>query len=248
MVSRSFAQLMSDLGYPGTDAQSVGRIVWSGSQSQIPHSRICSAFSTAGAVSVTSPEIRQIVKDVYSKYLTLPEDWTPQQRTEFLESESLRISRRLAELAAEMGEQYVVDWTAANGRAPDYMTHAGLLNTAMSAAREVVLQDELYEQIPVPDDSMDELEPVVDRSLVPWDQRWTRLAYRSDPDETLEALAETVWPDPQFSAVFRIKAGYLLAARAEDLMPLPSRPGEDLATELAAMVYADLRSDGLPER
>jgi len=73
-----------------------------------------------------------------------------------------------------------------------------------------------------------EAEPVLDRSQIPWDQRWTRTRYRTEPSEQIEALAAAIWPDPNYSAVFRIKAGYLLAARAEDQLPLPGRPGDPL--------------------
>ena len=55
-----------------------------------------------------------------------------------------------------------------------------------------------------------------------------------------------MWPAPDYSAVFRIKAGYLIAARAEDRLPLPHNHDDPLAAELAQMVYADLRADGLP--
>ena len=95
---------------------------------------------------------------------------------------------------------------------------------------------------------MTEPEPIPDRSQVPWDQRWTRTYYRSEPSQQIEDLVARVWPDPDFSEVFRIKAGYLLAARAEDQLPLPEASGDPLAEELAQMVYSDLRHDGLPER
>lgn len=62
----------------------------------------------------------------------------------------------------------------------------------------------------------------------------------------MEELVADLWPAPAFSAVFRIKAGYLLAARAEDQLPLPREPRDPLAAELAQMVYQDLRDDGLP--
>lgn len=55
-----------------------------------------------------------------------------------------------------------------------------------------------------------------------------------------------VWPDPQFSVLFRIKAAYLLIARLEDQLPLPDGPQHPLAAELAPLVYEDLRLDGYP--
>ena len=112
-------------------------------------------------------------------------------------------------------------------------------------------REQLYELIPEPQDPPNETTatpPSLDRSQVPWDQRWTRTQYRSDPSEQIEDLVAQIWPDPDFSAVFRIKAGYLLAARAEDHLALPAHREDPLAEELAALVYSDLRHDGLPER
>jgi hypothetical protein len=205
-----------------------------------------------GKTAVTSPEIREIVHAVYTDHLQLPAEWTAAQRQEFIEAEAGKISHLIAELAAEMGEQAVADWIASHGDHPDYLTKVGLLNTATAAAKEIVLNNELYEMIPEPPDSIPsdliEGEPVLDRSLIPWDQRWTCTRYRTEPSDQIEALAAATWPDPNYSAVFRIKAGYLLAARAEDQLPLPRRPGDPLAEQLAQMIYTDLRHDGLPER
>ena len=75
-----------------------------------------------------------------------------------------------------------------------------------------------------------------------------RTQYRSDPSEQIEDLVAQISPDPDFSAVFRIKAGYLLAARAEDHLGLPAHGEDPLAEELAALVYSDLRHDRLSER
>jgi hypothetical protein len=200
---------------------------------------------------VSSPEIRQIVQDVYSQHLALPPQWTPQQSATFIEDEAARISQQIAQLADQMGAQSVAEWTQRTGEHPDYLTKVGLLNTAMAAAREIVLNNELYELISEPQDpsgETTETPPSLDRSHVPWDQRWTRTQYRSDPGEQIEGLVAQIWPAPDFSAVFRIKAGYLLAARAGDHLPLPAHREDPLAAELAALVYSDLRHDGHPER
>ena len=66
-----------------------------------------------------------------------------------------------------------------------------------------------------------------------WDQRWTRPEYHSEPSEHLEALIDHLWPDPGLLGPFRIKAGYLLAARAEDDLALPAHREDPLADELA---------------
>lgn len=248
MNDTPFAALMQSLGYPGPHEVNTGRTIWSESKSILTN-RTCSAFW--GPIAVSSPEIRKIVHEVHTRYLSLPEALSPAQQEQFLDQEANRISRLVADLAAELGEQAIVDWQNRNGQPPDFTTKTGLLNSARASAMEIVLHEQLYEKIPQEPEAQqnqEQITPPVDRAQLPWDQRWTRTAYRTDPDETLEALAETVWPDPDFSVVFRIKAGYLLAARAEDGQPLPSQPGEDLAAELAKLVYADLKSDGLPER
>jgi hypothetical protein len=250
IAERGWKNFCAALGYPDPDTITQERAIWQASDTQIRTSRICSA-SSVGKVAVTSPEIREIVDSVYDHYLPLPTEWTPQQREEFLEAQAARISRQVAELSAAMGEQAISAWKRQNGQPPDYMTQTGLLNTARSQAMEIVLTNELYEQIPPendPQDNHEPLPPTAPRTPVPWEQRWTNTEYRRDPTEQIEDLAAAVWPAPDFSAVFRIKAGYLLATRDEDQLPLPTHRNDPLAATLAQLIYADLRHDGLPER
>nr|VTP01798.1 hypothetical protein BIN_B_04198 [Mycobacterium riyadhense] len=252
LAVRRLQALMASHGYPDPATIRSERTIWHGISGQIHASRVCSTFS-AGTVVMTSPEIRQIVSEVYAGPLQLPQEWTQTRRQDFIETEAAKISYQVAELAAEKGAQAVGEWTRTHGQDPDYLTKVGLLNTARTQAMEIVLNNELYEQIPEQEDQPLDLwgeqdQPPPDRSQVPWDQRWTSPPYRSDPSPTIEALIADLWPDPQFSAVFRIKAGYLLAARHEDQLPLPSHQADPLAHELAQMVFNDLRDDGLPER
>ena len=196
---------------------------------------------------MTSPEIARIVAEVYHQHLTLPADWTPAQRQGFLDKTAATLSRQIAELAAELGEQAVAEWTTEHGQHPDYLTKVGLLNTATASAQEIVLTHQLYELIPPsPDPLEQETDPPNLSEPLPWTQRWTRTQYRADPDEATEDLVAHLWPAPKFSALFRIKAGYLLAARAEDQLPLPRQAHDPLTDELAELVYQDLRDDGLP--
>lgn len=246
--ARRLRALMAALGYPDPDTLRTERTIWPASAT-IRTRRICSASST-GKTAVTSPEILQIVQTVYTEHLQLPQEWTALQRRDYIEAEAAKISHQVAELAAEMGAQAISEWTSRHGEHPDYLTKVGLLNTATAAAKEIVLKNQLYEMIPEPPDEIpsDETPAMPDRIQVPWHQRWTHTHYRTEPSETIEDLAAVIWPDPNFSAVFRIKAGYLLASRQEDHLRLPSHPEDPLAAELAQMIYRDLRSDGLPER
>lgn len=141
---------MANHGYPDPDSSRSERTIWHGGRGQIHTSRVCST-SSAGTVVVTSPEIRQIVAEAYAGPLELPPQWSPAQRETFLDSQAARISYQVAELAAEMGAQAVGAWTRSRGEHPDYLTKAGMLNTARSQAMEIVLNNELYEQIPTED-------------------------------------------------------------------------------------------------
>lgn len=242
---------MANHGYPDPDTIRSERTIWHGANGQIRSSRVCST-SAAGTVVVTSPEILQIVTQAYEQHLGLPGGWSPAQRHAFIAAEADKISYRIAQLAADLEAQAVGEWTRSHGQHPDYLTKVGLVNTARSQAMETVLNEELYEQIPEQEDPPSSLwgedQPTPDRTQMPWDQRWTNPAYRSDPSPTTEDLIAALWPKPAFSAVFRIKAGYLLSARAEDGLPVPTDPADPLTAELAQKIYADLRSDGLPER
>lgn len=201
-----------------------------------------------------SREFLTILNEVYPRYLQLPPEWTDQEQHRYLVQEAERLSRMVAELADQLAEQSVTQWTRSHGHHPDYLTKVGLINTARMAAREQILNRELYEQIPSSADETDEVrdaireEPAQVRDEIPWDRRWTDPDWRSEPSEATETLIEQIWPEPTFSMLFRIKAGYLLAARAEDGLAIPTTSDSALAQELAAMIYQDLRSDGLPER
>lgn len=201
-----------------------------------------------------SREFLDILNEVYPRYLPLPPEWTAQEQHQYLVQESERLSRMVGELADQLAEQSVTQWTRGHGHHPDYLTKVGLLNNARMTAREQILNNEVYEQIPVSEHETDEdldvtrEEPPQARDGVPWDRRWTEPDWRSDPSEEMETLIEQIWPEPRFSMLFRIKAGYLLAARQEDGLPNPTASDSPLAQELATLVYQDLRSDGLPER
>lgn len=199
-----------------------------------------------------SREFLDILKQVYPRYLQLPPEWTSQEQQSYLERESERLSRMVGDLADQIAEQSVTQWTHSHGQHPDYLTKVGLVTSARMAAREQILNNEVYEQIPAAetDEDRDVIreEPPQGRGEIPWDQRWTDPDWRTDPTEAMETLIEQIWPEPRFSMLFRIKAGYLLAARQEDGLPNPTASDSPLAQELATLVYQDLRSDGLPER
>ncbi len=228
-----------------TSSVAGSRTLWHGATT--PSSRICSA-SKGPRISV-SHWMRQAVDDVYPQWLPLPAEWSPEQTERFLDQTTQRLDRMAGEMADELAATAITNWTSQHGQHPDYLTTVRLRATAMQTARETVVRQELYDQIPPTDETSDFDPPLAQptpASEVPWNQRWNNARYRSEPGEELEELAQRVWPDHQFSTMFQIKAAYLLIARIEDGLPVPDGPQHPLASDLAPMVYDDLRDDGYP--
>jgi hypothetical protein len=161
-----------------------------------------------------------------------------------------------ASMAEELWEKAIAVWSRnRNGKTPNHATKVALLEAARAQAAQTVLNNELYELIETDqtDDLIetDEIPPSwgsPDSAHLGWERRWTNPAHQSEPSEDLEALIDRLWPAPDYSGPFRIKAGYLISARSEDGQPLPAHPEDPLTAELAQMIYRDLRVDGLPER
>lgn len=238
-------------GYPDPATVSQERTIWAATEHRTPTSRICSASSTTQAVTVTDPEILKAVQTVYSTDLGLPEEWTPERRNQFLMAEADKISAMAASMAEELWEKAIAVWSRnRNGKTPNHATTVALLEAARAQAAQTVLNNELYDLIES-DETTQEWETsdlIPGPARVGWEQRWTNPAYQSEPNEDLEALIDRLWPAPDYSGPFRIKAGYLTSARVEDGLPLPAHREDLLTAELAQMIYRDLRTDGLPER
>ena len=248
LIRRYFA----DRGYPDPATINRERTIWVATERRTPTSRICSASSTRqAAVTVVDPKILEAVQTVYSTDLSLPEEWTPERRNEFLMAEADKISSMASSMAEELWEKAIAVWSRnRNGKTPDHATKVALLEAARAQAAQTVLNNELYDLIsidetPPPWETPD---PIPDPAQVNWEQRWTNPSLQSEPSEDLEALIDRLWPAPDFSGPFRIKAGYLISARAEDGLAPPGRREDPQTDELAQMIYRDLRADGLPER
>jgi hypothetical protein len=198
---------------------------------------------------VIDPAILTAVQTVYSSDLGLPPDWTPQQRTAFLSAEAEKISAMAASMAEELWEQAIAVWTHTRGRTPDHATKVALLESARAQAARTVLHRELYELIATDETPPPwEIPDPIPQGPVSWEHRWTNPDLQSDPSAELQTLIDQIWPAPQFSAPWRIKAGWLMAARDEDGLPRPDHREDPLTAELAQMIRLDLRCDGLPEQ
>lgn len=218
------------------------RIVWPASTPG-PKGRICSAFWRTLEMST---EIRQIVETTYTDHIGLPPEWRPEQRRVFLDQEASRLTRLVHLSAASLQERVISDWTKRMGREPDYLTTVGLINQAKAQAREIVLSQELYEQIPeLIDPAVTETFDDDETPRVDWHNpnRWNTL-YRSEPTTAVEQLVLRLWPTR--SDWFRIKAEYLLQARLEDELPIPDTESHPLIPELVTLIEDAQRGDAMP--
>ena len=232
------------------------RTIWPDHNRRIRRRATCSASSTTmkGVVTMT---VLQVLTEVYPQYLPLPlpPDHTPEQRQQWLAQEADRLAAKAFDLSHEMAEAAIQDWIRRHGQHPDYLTKVALVNTARLSAQEIVLHNEIYEQIPLEEEDDSPGEDLLgigsldaeqgirpDPTGVGWQERWKDPDYRTDPSEELEALVAQIWPQPTFSTMFQILAGYLLAARREDGEPVPTSSRDPLAAQLAPLIDADLAS------
>lgn len=252
ITDRRLRAFFAARGYPDPATDRQERTIWAATERRTRTSRICSASSTTRAVTVIDPEILKAVQTVYSTDLSLPEEWTPERRNEFLTAEAEKISSMTASMAEELWEKAIAAWSRQRqGQTPNHATKVALLQAAREQAARTVLNNELYELIEPADENTPQWEtpdPAPGPTQLSWEQRWTSPAHQSEPSESLEALIDRLWPAPEFSGPFRIKAGHLTSARAEDGLPLPAHPEDPLTTELAQMIYRHLRAHGLPKR
>lgn len=221
-----------------TSGMAVGRLLWATSSN-----RICSASMHRRMKPVSSQWMREAVEAAY-RQLGLPTSWTSEQTETFLTLVTERLDAKAAQLSIDLGEDAISRWrTAHPGQDPDHQTTVGLHETALENAREAVVREELYALMPTP--AEDQSEPVSRPSPeVSWEDRWRDLRYRTEPSEAVEDLVDRVWP--QRSAMFRVKAAYLLATRAEEGRPVPTSPRHHLVPRLTALVEEELRADGYP--
>ncbi|WP_238884717.1 hypothetical protein [Mycobacterium sp. IDR2000157661] len=193
--------------------------------------------------TVSSQWMREAVEAAY-RQLGLPTGWSSEQTERFLSLVTERLDAKAAQLSMDLAEDAISRWrTAHPGQDPDHQTTVGLHETALENAREAVVREELYALMAAP--AQDQAETASRPSPeVSWEDRWRDIRYRTEPSEAVEDLVDRVWP--QRSAMFRVKAAYLLATRAEEGRPVPTSPRHHLVPRLTALVEEELRADGYP--
>ena len=186
--------------------------------------------------------MRQAVDQVYHHQIGIPAQWSPEQTELFLSLVTQRLDDQAATLALELGEQAVQSWTQQHNGQPDHETTVGLHETALQNAREAIVRQSLYDLIPQPPEGRDSPPPAL--ADIPWTQRWRHLIYRAEPSEQIEELADHLWPDR--SAMFRVKAAFLLATRLEENRAIPTAPGHRLTHDLGVEVAEAMTAEGYP--
>lgn len=100
----------------------------------------------------TNPDILRAVHAVYTTDLALPEEWTTDQRTEFIRDEADKITWMARAQAETLAETSIRRWAQCNRKTPDSLTQSVLRTAARAQAVRQVLSGELYELIAVDDD------------------------------------------------------------------------------------------------
>lgn len=96
----------------------------------------------------TNPNILQAVHTVYTTDLALPEEWTKDERTNFIEAEADKITWMARARAATLADRSIQDWTRRHGgQLPSPAIQTALRTQARADAVRQILSTELYELI-----------------------------------------------------------------------------------------------------
>ncbi len=197
--------------------------------------------------------IETIVARVWREELRLP-TMSVAEEVEFLAGETERISDRIEELVPDT-MQIQADYRRQTGRRPDYLTTVSLINTARAQARAIVLDEELYSQIPGRDEAFEPESTIEEaqqaqatadarrRAVHRNDpDRWMNPLHCSEPSQQNEDLADRLWADR--TVWFRVVASRLLQVRQEDSMAMPQEPTGAVFQSCTSLVEAQLIAQG----
>ncbi|WP_278314992.1 hypothetical protein [Lolliginicoccus levis] len=183
---------------------------------------------------------RDLLDEAYRTHLSLPPEWTDQQKEDYLDREATRLERLYNQVQADLQDTYLREWKARYDKIPDFLTHAGLVRNSQIEAWNVVLDQEVWSLIE-PDE--DEEEWMHEETNEEHYQRKLAELYH-DPDrwktpwvETLaeaRALAETLWPDEDQE--FHFLMGEYLTVRTDQQRMVPMSADEPLAIQMAQEV------------
>ena len=165
----------------------------------------------------------------------------PATAQEQIDREALRL-QQMTEDAAEQFDQATPTTSDAT-----YRDAVQAKETAWRAAREIVLEGELYPQVtPEMRAAQEEFEASLDQRI---EGRWEAARTAQDPDRwrtrnvrpnpTAVRVVERVWLGKPGG--FRRLAKSLIAQRIEDDLPVPMTSRDPLADELAAVIEEEMR-------
>lgn len=195
---------------------------------------------------VVLEETRRILLE----WVGIGEPSTPEAKQELVETEALRLQGMIEAQAERFEQQDMTGWSRENpGQIPSFETASVAKTTAWRAAREMILEAELYPQ--VTDEIKQrwdeffqtanaEISQDQERARLAGDQdRWKTLNVRSEPEAV--RVVERVWLN--HPAWFRQLAQALIAQRLEDGQPVPITHHSPLAPQLEEMIDAEIAAN-----
>ncbi|KZM75490.1 hypothetical protein [Nocardia terpenica] len=194
-----------------------------------------------------SHQIRQIVETTWREHIGLPTEWSPTQIDSFLDQQTASICGEIEQRMGTAQGPAVARWKLEHpGQEPDYMTLVALINTGRAQVTEEVLSEALYEKVPEPEDSRDDLPVEPARRMVSSSpDRWRFPDQRTpEPDADLDALADRLLPNR--STLVRVMAEHLLQTMREDNQPLPDVRHDPAMLSFINRLEAGMRLDGQP--
>lgn len=188
--------------------------------------------------------ITQEIMKLYLEHQGLPPELNPDDQQEFLERESERIAERIDNMKVHMQSQVLERYLRENGEPAPFMEQVGLINQAWAQATDFVINEEIYNQLPVemeaypPDQESPEAEAERDRARIQVHrsdpERWRNPLNCADPIQSTLWLTDALWKDRPVQ--FRYYAMHLLQARIEDDLPYPTSQSHPLFPSFTSLL------------
>ena len=196
--------------------------------------------------------ISATVERVWRQHIGFPSGWTTAQIDQFVAGEADRIEMMIDELD-QGNEALSASYQAEYGHPPSYLEMAGLIERERAKIREIVLETELFSQIPTsaetvePIEAQAQAEELIRRQHHHEPDRWMHPLHRCEPSVEVMELARTLWAGQHVE--LRVLGQYLLQARTEDHLRLPADRDDPLfevcTNQLDQALVAKGRSDAV---
>ncbi|MGU3438245.1 hypothetical protein ACNHUS_35200 [Actinomycetes bacterium M1A6_2h] len=188
--------------------------------------------------------ITQEIMALYLQHQGLPPELSPDDQQEYLERESERIAERIDNMKIHMQSQVLESYLRENGHPAPYLEQVGLINQAWQQATDFVIDEEIYNQLPVEmeaypqDQESPEAEAERDRARIQVHrndpERWRNPLNCADPEESTRALTGQLWQEKP--GRFRYYAVHLMQAKIEDDLPYPTSRSHPLFPSFTSLL------------